>query len=919
MRFLSDRAAAWALLAAVACSPGDTMPGWNTGASAGAVEPFFDLQVHTFTWPNGLTLKVVPDKTAPVVAYQTWFGVGSADEVAPKAGLAHLFEHLMFKGTDQYADGEYMAKLEAMGAEGLNAFTWVDETVYVQAVPKQYLGDVARLESIRMHGLTVEEGPFKSELDVVMNERRLSVDNDPGGKLGEVLLATAYEAHPYGWPVIGWMEDLEKLTAEDARTFYKGWYAPDNATIVVVGDVTPEEAAAVVDQHYASLPPGGAKRAARAVEPEQAAQKRTELTLPMSSDRVLVGFKVPEYTHADIPALLVLDAALTAGQTGRLPRALRDGGWVSDVGAMVMPSKDPALYEFTLQGRPGIPAEVAERRFWAELERVRTDGISEGELRMGIAQWEASTLASMQDASGKASFLGWALVHTGSHLDGLARIESIKHVTREDVLRVARKYLAPEKSTVVVGRAATPAEAIPLPDEAFVAPADLAEIRSRPAADPSLLPDGEVVRKEVAGAKLLLVHDGTLPLVHFRMDLPTGSNADPDELPGLANLTAKMMLRGTGQRSRRAFEEAVEQLGATLSVTVDADGVLVSGSCLADTWPAYAALVAEALSDPAFDAAQLRQLAQEVDNELAAIPDDDYELAAVAVRKRMYGDGHPYGRDSRGTRESLKRITPDDLRSFHQKYVRAGGAVIGIAGGFDARVEDDAAAILGGIAGDPEPTAAFPAPAWPQERVIVLVDKPDRTQAQVVMGQLGYDVRDPDLPAFVLANDAFGVGFGGRLFKEIRIKNGWSYYAYSSPLVTRRQCSLVLTMAPGNDVAAAAVAKMLELTEQADREGFTAEEIEQVRAARLNGRPFLEATVRKKLDLVMRRETAGYDKAAAVGKMATVTVEEANAAFSRVVEPRRLVIGVVSTASAVKEPLEKAVGPVEVVDWRSLQ
>ncbi len=322
-----------------------------------SVAPFVGpLQVHTFSFSNGLRLKVVPDATAPVVAYQTWFRVGSADEVKGKTGLAHLFEHLMFKATEGYTDGEYMARLEAMGADGLNAWTWLDQTVYLQAVPKERLEDVAGLESMRMHQLLVEEGPFRSELDVVMNERRLVVDNEPSGQLSERLFATAFEAHPYGVPTIGWMEDLEKMNVEDAQAFYRRFYAPDNATIVIVGDVHPEQAAQIVERHYGHLKPATPDRTPRPVEPEQLQQKRLELTLPIAADRVLIGFKIPGYTDPDIPALLVLDAALTAGQTGRLQRALCDAGFVADVSASVIPLRQPSLFEFSFTVRPGISA-----------------------------------------------------------------------------------------------------------------------------------------------------------------------------------------------------------------------------------------------------------------------------------------------------------------------------------------------------------------------------------------------------------------------------------------------------------------------------------------------------------------------------------------------------------------------------------
>ena len=325
-------------------------------------EPFLgDLRAHPFRLDNGLRLVVVPDPSAPVVAYHTWFGVGSADEEPGKGGLAHLFEHMMFKRTTGYGDGEYMERLDALGAEGLNAWTWLDQTVFVQAVPKGALPELARLEALRMGDLVVDDPAFASELEVVTNERRLTVDDDPDGRLSEALFHAAFAEHPYGLPTIGFMKDLENLGPEDARGFYARWYAPDNATIILVGDVEPAAAAAVVEKAYGHLPRSRPKRPARTPEPPQQGERRVELTLPVAADRVLLGVKVPPYTHPDTPALLVLDAALTAGHSGRLSRRLRDRGLVASVGSFVMPLRDPSLWLFTLAGRPGVPASVAEQ------------------------------------------------------------------------------------------------------------------------------------------------------------------------------------------------------------------------------------------------------------------------------------------------------------------------------------------------------------------------------------------------------------------------------------------------------------------------------------------------------------------------------------------------------------------------------
>ncbi|MBW1879402.1 MAG: insulinase family protein, partial [Deltaproteobacteria bacterium] len=740
-----------AAITALSCSPKQVSvaPPAPPEAPPEVVEPFIGgLQVHTFVLDNGLTLKVVPDHAAPVVAYQTWIGVGSADEVEGKTGLAHLFEHLMFKGTDGYEDGEFDAQMTALGAEGLNAWTWLDQTVYIEAAPTTALDTVAGLEALRLDGLILDEETFTSEREVVINERRLGVDNSPEGKLDEMVMAEAFTHHPYGWPTLGWMEDLEGMTLEDAQAFYRKWYAPDNATVILVGDVDPAAARAVVERHYGSLRPSGVERHPRPEEPVQAAQRRVEDTFPMSSDLLMVAFKLPPFTHQDIPALLVLDEILTGGQTGRLQRGVRDGGYAAEISAFVYPFRDPSVYTVSLKSRPGVPAAAVEEALWAELARVREAGVSDGELAMGISQWQLYNATQLEEASGKANFLGWSLTHTGSHLDGLKQIEAIDRVTAEDVQRVAGQYLLPERSTVGVLKADEPGEVVATEAHEPVEPVARVEVASRALEGPPDAAPGALVEVASKGATLLLAHDATVPVVHFRLRFSTGSAADPQGREGLANLTGRMLLRGTKTHDRTRFEAAFEQLGATAEVEVSADGIMLTGSCLSTSWPTMVELLTEAVAEPAFDPTQVDQLRDEVRNELIGVRDSDYQLANLAVRRFLYGAEHPYGRDARGTLATLDALQPADLTDFHTRYLRSGGALIGLAGAFDAGAVDDLRAMLDLIEGDPAPVAEVPLPLAPEGRTVVLVDKPDLTQAQVRMGQLGLDQRAGDFPAF---------------------------------------------------------------------------------------------------------------------------------------------------------------------------
>lgn len=875
------------------------------------VRPFLGgLSVHEAVLANGLRVAIVPDRSAPVVAVQTWFDVGSADEVAGKTGLAHLLEHLMFKGTEDYTEMELQERLDALGATGLNAWTWLDQTAYTEAVPRGALVEVLGLEASRMHRLRLDADMFASEREVVLNERRWAVDDDPGGLLAEALLRLAFPQHPYGWPTIGTAGDIAGLTVDDALAFYRRHYAPDTATLYLVGDVDPEAALALVRSTHGGLAPSGRTRGTASPDPR--APAHLELELPMTSDRVLLGLPAPAFSDPDIPALLVLDAALTAGRSGRLVRALVDGGVAADLSSMLLPLRQPSLLEIELRCRPGVSAEVATDAVVGVLDRVARDGLSEGELAMGAAQWQSATWVALEDASGKADFLGWAAADTGDFRAGVERLGAIQRVSADDVRRVAARWLRTDQLVRVTGRADPRVPAVPV-RTGPVAPARRVVLPSRPRAEAADLPVGELASREHRGATVVELRDPVLPLVTLRLHLPTGAAADPDGLPGLTFLAGHMLLRGTARRDRLEFEDALEQLGASLGVSVDADGVTLSGTVLAAAWPGFRALLAEALAEPAHDPAELSLLVDEVAADLSGVADDDGQVAGRALGRLLHGRDHAYGRDPRGTVTSVRRVTVDDVRAAHARLVRRSGALLVVGGDLDAAVPGELDALLDGLAGL-APTPVDVAPPTARASRLLLVDKPDRTQGQVRAGLTGPPRHDQEgFAAFLLANDIFGVGFTGRLMREVRVARGWSYFAYSTPVLWRTADDWVLGLAPSLEQLPDALALVRQLVADAACDGFTERELEQARATRLGAAPFLTDSVRKRLDLELRRRVSGYDRLAATERMRSLTLGEVSAAFSRFVDPDALQLAVVATAADVDLGEGSVVGVAEIL------
>jgi len=406
------------------------------------------LTVERFRLENGLSILLCEDHAAPVVAYHTWFAVGSRHEHEGKTGLAHLFEHLMFNETEHLAAGEFDRKLEQAGAES-NAATWLDWTQYNVAVPKQQLGVVIELEAERMAHLVLREPQVESEKEVVANERRYRVDDDVEGTASEQLWATAFTQHAYQWPTIGWMKDIEGFSTEDCQAFYRTFYAPNNATVVVVGDVSEAAALRRIMQAYGSRPAVELPLEDVMPEPPQTAERRFELEKPTATDKLLVGYHSPALGDFDYPALSLLAEVLFGGRASRMhQRLIHELELATEVRSFVGPFRDPGLTEIYASARGSHRAEELLEVIDQELDRVREEPILLAELERARARLELGLLASLDSVDGKASTIGFYDTVLGWPAAAFERLEATARISAGDLRRVARRYLVPERRTV---------------------------------------------------------------------------------------------------------------------------------------------------------------------------------------------------------------------------------------------------------------------------------------------------------------------------------------------------------------------------------------------------------------------------------------------------------------------------------------
>lgn len=407
---------------------------------------FSRVQEHRLD--NGLTVLLLPERRAPIVSVQVWYRVGSRHEVLGKTGLSHLLEHLMFRGTEKYGPKVFSRLLQQAGANN-NAFTSKDYTAYFETGPTASLRLFLELEADRMRNLKLSEELFLTEQKVVVEERRLRTEDDPVNSLYEELVATAFKAHPYQWPVIGWMHDVASLGLADLRQHYDRYYQPNNATLVVVGDIDPEAALQAIRETFGQIPRGPDPPPFRAQEPPQQGERRTELTREAQLPAIFMAYHTPNLSESDAFPLEVLSLILAQGRSSRLQRRLVYEAKVAlDAGAEYeFATASPSLFVFYAQPLPGKSLAHVEQLLEAEIEKIKSQPVSEQELLKAKNQTEAAFIMGQDSLFYRGMLLGrYQTIGSWQKLNDI--VPGIRAVTAAEVQRVAQKYLVKTNRTV---------------------------------------------------------------------------------------------------------------------------------------------------------------------------------------------------------------------------------------------------------------------------------------------------------------------------------------------------------------------------------------------------------------------------------------------------------------------------------------
>ncbi len=727
------------------------------------------IAFEKYTLPNGLDVILHEDHSAPIVGVNVWYHAGSKNERPGRTGFAHLFEHMMFQGS-QHHDTSYFGPLQKAGAK-LNGSTASDRTNYWETVPSNYLELALWLESDRMGFLlpAMTQRKLDNQRNVVKNERRQNFENRPYGLVPETILAAMYPPdHPYSWPTIGAMTDLNQASPADIADFFSRYYHPSNASLCIAGDFNPREVKRLVAKYFGTLP-GGAKVAR--LKPRAAvlkAEKRVRMTDRVGLARLYIAWpSVPQYT-ADDAELDVLGEVLAGDKTSRLYHTLVHQKQIAQgVRAMQDGSEIAGMFTLVITARPGHSLAEVEAAAMEEIRHLQSDRpATAAEVARAVNSFESQFVRALEPISefgGRADRLNMYNVFTGDpgylnkDFDRYAKIDA------EAVTRVANKYLGPGRVVVEVTPGPEITFAADVLAEAMAARARMArEIHEEPAPESAGGDHGEFVNSSgdfdrnvmpapgaepkfelppirrgrlSNGMEVLLVEKHELPLVNLHLVFPVGRAQDPAAKPGLCAMMTALWDEGTARRSSEQIADELGGIGASLSLGSDADTTTARLFTLKRQLGKALDIFADVLRNPTFPQAELdRQRAVRLAR-LSQVRDEPVLLASLAVNELLYGPDHPYGRPQCTNAKALRSLTREDIEQFYRGHIgpeKAGLIAVG-----DITMEELTAElekVLGGWESSKDtaaPEAAIPPmpPAGPT--ALILVDKPGAPQSVI--------------------------------------------------------------------------------------------------------------------------------------------------------------------------------------------
>jgi len=716
-----------------------------------------DSTAKIFTLKNGLTIIVEEDHSAPVASVQAWCGTGSIQEGKwLGAGLSHILEHMLFKGTEKRGAGEIAKQIQDRGGY-VNAYTSFDRTVYWIDVPSDGAAEAVDILADAMMHSQLPEKEYSKEQEVIRREFAMGFD-DPGRQSSQLMLRTVFSDSPFRHPVIGYLDVYNQLTRADVMAYYKARYVPNNLTFVIVGDVAAEKIHAQLEEAFKDQPRQPLGPVFIESEPEQIGRREMNEEFATELTRLSLSWRIPGQSHPDIPALDLLGSVLGSGRSSILNEQIREKlGLAHDIDAGIFSLQTDGIFVIDAVSDPDKRTAV-EKEVLALVGKIKQDGAAQAQLDKARRSMLSGQIKSLGTVRGKASDLGssWLLAKTPNfskdYLDAIAR------VTPADLQRVAREYLRDDRLNVT---SLNPIGSIPK------------------AADAQAAEQKSAVKKFVLsnGLRLLVCENAKLPVVSITAAFRSGLLAETPENNGITKLLSRSMLKGTTSRSASQISDQIESAGGSIGADSGYNSFSASIEVMKPDLRLGLDLMADVLRNPTFPESEVEL---EKKSQLAGIKAEDEQITTVArntMREKVFGT-HPYALRSLGSPASVGKITPKDLRAFHDQYTVAKNGVLAVFG--DVNAEEVRKLVEKNFGELPAGELAFSAPLAPVALTAAInaVEERDKQQAIVMVGFSGVDILSPDRPALELISEASN-DLGSRFFDRIREQLGLAYFVGS--------------------------------------------------------------------------------------------------------------------------------------------
>ncbi len=760
-----------------------------------------DIPYEEFTLPNGLRVIVHTDRKAPIVAVNIWYHVGSKDEPAGRTGFAHLFEHLMFNGSENHK-GEYFDPFELVGATDMNGTTNSDRTNYFENVPTTALDMALWMESDRMGHLlgAIDQKTLDEQRGVVQNEKRQG-ENQPYGQVWEKLGHAMYpKGHPYHHSTIGSMADLNAASLDDVKTWFRTWYGPNNAVLVLAGDIDVATAKEKVARYFGDIPAGPTMaQPAVDVSPLQA-DSREVMQDKVPQARIYRVWNVAQTGTRDIDQLQVLSQVLGGSASSRLDKRLVHGDKLADsVSTGAYASQLGSNFMIMVNVKDGVDVAKVEAIVDEEVKKLLADGPTAGELQQARTVSRAGFIRGIERIGGfggKADALAECAVYTGDAGCFRESLANIANTSAADVQAVGRKWLGQGSHTLVV----EPGERTPLAEDPAVTPAPF----NAPAVDPKYTTSPSTVDRSSGvpmptqfptlkfpalqrtqldnGTQVILVERHEIPVVQFSYEFGGGYQADAPAKLGTSSFAMSMLDEGAGQYDALGFRARAEELGASLGANAALDGTSASLSALKENLDPSLELFADMLRKPRFDQAEIDRVKS---SWIAGIKQEKARPNTAALRvlpPLLYGAGHPYAAPltGSGTEATITALGRGDLTAYHDAWLRPETATLIVAG--DTTLKE-IVPVLNRHFGDWKGSGAAPAAtaiapvSRPSSAKVYLIDQPGAVQANIFAGELMSGNGSDGETLLQMANEVIGGSFVARLNMNLREDKHWSYGA----------------------------------------------------------------------------------------------------------------------------------------------